>query len=87
MVAGKLQFGKLFKKGNNLVLLLCECALRYSDYPIRQRPITEGAGIQNLKEWIKKDKIKRNFTNKDEAVKYFKPLLSEYNDYTFETVG
>jgi hypothetical protein len=86
MVAGKLQFGKLFKKGTNVALLLCECALRYSDYPIAQRPITEGAGILNLKEWIKKDEIKRNPTNKDEAAKYFKPLFTWYEDYTFETV-
>ena len=86
MVAGKHQFGKLFNKGNNIALLLCECAVRYSDYPIAQRPITEGAGIKNLKDWIRKDEIKRNPTNKDEAAKYFKPLFTRYEDYTFQTV-
>lgn len=96
MVEGKLQFGKIHgNKGNNLALLRREWKERLRT---RLQDAGEGAvseeiiseqdrhGIKELRSLIREDEKERRGPLSDEESKYFMPLYTACDDYTWDLV-
>ena len=85
-IAGKLQYGKLFNKDNNVSLLRNEYSHRYLGSNPEDIPDFRTFGINLLKKWIRDDEVKRNPLN-PEADNFFTPLFTEYKEYRFEIIA
>jgi hypothetical protein len=93
---GKLQLGKLHKKGGNFALLQVELSGRLVSKYGRaltedEKAAIEKLGIQELKNQIKDNETARHAENGDIIqgtfdVRFFKPLFTEYHDYIFNLV-